>query len=86
MKLATDKRKYFFTLIIIFGLGFFLRVYNLGTYSIWLDEKISACIANGININEPLGSTTITQNQVIQKNVVDNVATATITDNGNSIA
>ena len=81
-----NKGKYVGFLFLIIAIGFILRTYNLGTFSIWEDEKISICIANGISRNNPLGSASVTQNDILQKNTIENVVSSTATDNGNCIA
>jgi uncharacterized membrane protein len=80
MKLVVKLSLFFF---IIF-LGIFLRVYCLGNYGIWYDEKISVCCANGLIYSDYIDAT-FTNLDIQKQNSIKNVINATIADKGNSL-
>jgi uncharacterized membrane protein len=77
----------------IFVLGFLLRVYHINSWGIWNDEQASVLIAKGETryfIRDGKFTDTdlsrFSNKERHAKNTLSNVYTATINDNGNSIA
>src|SRR5678815_486504 len=86
---ATHSRTGF---LLVFALAVFLRLFHLGTYSIWMEEKISLCIANGMVLYDSaalgpeFSDDKILNNKLFaQKNTLANVVRSTVADNGNGL-
>ncbi|MCX6182802.1 MAG: glycosyltransferase family 39 protein [Bacteroidetes bacterium] len=79
---SAQKKVVFF----VFILAFLLRVVSIDKHSIWVDEKFSTLIANGLKSGDNADKRhTISLSEFKAENTAENVHAATVNDNGNSI-